>query len=175
MHIGFRSLHPPALYKIPQGLTFFSGIQGEGQGCLTWVFWISRRPLSFHYNWEDNTRVRCPPSPLLSTSPHLLSLFPYPDPFLHLRSSPGISLVVQWLRIRLPLQGIQVLSLVRQDPACLRPTKPVCHSYWACALEPTSHNYWARVLQLLKPVHLEPMLCNKRSHCDEKPAHRKEE
>ena len=22
-------------------------------------------------------------------------------------------------------------------------TKPVCHNYWACALEPGSHNYWA--------------------------------
>ena len=29
--------------------------------------------------------------------------------------------------------------------------------------------------QLLKPVHLEPMLCNKRSHHNEKPAHRNEE
>ena len=30
-------------------------------------------------------------------------------------------------------------------------------------------------LQLLKPVHLEPMLCNKRSHCNEKPMHCNEE
>ena len=30
-------------------------------------------------------------------------------------------------------------------------------------------------LQLLKPVRLEPVLCNKRSHCNEKPAHRNEE
>ena len=27
----------------------------------------------------------------------------------------------------------------------------------------------------LKPVHLEPVLCNKRSHHNEKPAHRSEE
>ena len=27
------------------------------------------------------------------------------------------------------------------------------------------------MLQLLKPVHLEPVLCNKRSHDNEKPAH----
>ena len=33
----------------------------------------------------------------------------------------------------------------------------------------------ARVPQLLKPVHLEPMLRNKRSHCKEKPAHHNEE
>ena len=29
--------------------------------------------------------------------------------------------------------------------------------------------------QLLKPVHLEPMLRNKRSHCNEKPEHHSEE
>ena len=30
----------------------------------------------------------------------------------------------------------------------------------------------AREPQLLKPMHLEPVLCSKRSHCNEKPAHR---
>ncbi|KAJ8790096.1 hypothetical protein J1605_021534 [Eschrichtius robustus] len=29
--------------------------------------------------------------------------------------------------------------------------------------------------RLLKPVCLEPVLCNKRSHCNEKPVHRNEE
>ena len=38
------------------------------------------------------------------------------------------------------------------------------HDYWACALEPRSLNCWARVLQLLKPTHLESVLFNKRSH-----------
>ena len=38
-----------------------------------------------------------------------------------------------------------------------------------------SHSYWAHVPQLLKPVHLEPVLHNKRSHLNEKPAHRNEE
>ena len=33
----------------------------------------------------------------------------------------------------------------------------------------------AHAPQLLKPVCLEPMLRNKRSHCNEKPAHRNEE
>ena len=33
----------------------------------------------------------------------------------------------------------------------------------------------AREPQLLKPVCLGPVLCNKRSHCDEKPTHRNEE
>ena len=74
-----------------------------------------------------------------------------------------ISLVAQWLSIRLSMQGTQVRALVREDPTCRGATKPVCHNYWACAVEPMSHNYWACVLQLLKPTCLEPMLCNKRS------------
>ena len=45
---------------------------------------------------------------------------------------------------------------------CCWTTKPLCHNYWACALEPMSLNYWS--------LHtFEPMLHNKRSHCDEKP------
>ena len=53
------------------------------------------------------------------------------------------SLVVQWLRIRLPMQGTQVRALVQEDPTCCRATKPVCNSYWGCTLEPASHNYWS--------------------------------
>ena len=84
-------------------------------------------------------------------------------------------LVVQWLRVLLPMQGTQVQALVREDPTCHRATKPVCHNYWACVLEPTSHNYWAHVPQLLKSTCLEPVLCNKRSHRNEKPAHHNQE
>ena len=66
-------------------------------------------------------------------------------------------------------------SLVWEDPTCRGATKPVRHNYWACALEPASHNYWAQVPQLLKPVRLEPVLRNKRSHHSDKPVHRNEE
>ena len=86
------------------------------------------------------------------------------------------SLVVQWLRICLPMKGTQVRAVVQEDPTCRVATKPVRHNYWACALEPASHNYWARALepashhywahvpQLLKPTRLEPVLHSKRSH-----------
>ena len=87
----------------------------------------------------------------------------------------GTSLVEQWLRIHLPMQGTRVQALVREDPTCRGAPKPVHHNYWACALEPMSHNYWAHVPQLLVPAHLEPVLHNKRSHCNEKPAHHSEE
>ena len=73
------------------------------------------------------------------------------------------------------MRETRVQALVREDPTCRGATKPVCHNYWACTLEPASYNYWARVLQLLKPVHLEPMLRNKGSHRNEKPAHRNHE
>ena len=39
------------------------------------------------------------------------------------------SLVVQWLRISLPMQGTQVRALVQEDPTCCRAAKPMCHNY----------------------------------------------
>ena len=102
------------------------------------------------------------------------NLFPLPFTLLYFsfffmtltvfnKKQNGTSLVAQWLRTHLPMQGTQVRSLVWEDPTCRGATKP------------ESHNYWARVLQLLKAAHLEPMLHNKRSHCNEKPVHRNNE
>ena len=73
------------------------------------------------------------------------------------------------------MQGTQVQALLQEDPTCHGATKPVHHNYWACAIAPASHNYWAHVPQLQKPTRLEPMLHNKRSHRNEKPAHHNEE
>ena len=56
-----------------------------------------------------------------------------------LKSFLGISLVVQWLRIHLPMQGTVVQSLIWEAPTCHMPTKAM------------HHNYWAGVVQLLKP------------------------
>ena len=39
------------------------------------------------------------------------------------------SLVAQWLRILLPMQGIAVRALVREDPTCRGATKPMHHNY----------------------------------------------
>ena len=44
---------------------------------------------------------------------------------LLLRQKPQTSLVVQWLRIRLPVQGTQVQFQVQEDPTCCQATKPV--------------------------------------------------
>ena len=51
--------------------------------------------------------------------------------------------------------GTQVQSLVQEDSTC--------HT----AIEPMHHNYWAYILH--------PVLCNKRSHLNEKPTHCNEE
>ena len=43
------------------------------------------------------------------------------------------SLVAQWLRVCLPMQGTWVRALVWEDPTCRGAAGPVCHNYWACA------------------------------------------
>ena len=45
------------------------------------------------------------------------------------QTEAGTSLVAQWLRICLPVQGTQVQALVQEDPTCCGATKPVCHNY----------------------------------------------
>ena len=65
------------------------------------------------------------------------------------------SLVAQWLRIRLPMQATRVRALVWEDPTCRGATSP-----------------WATITE---PVHLEPVLRNKRGRDSERPAHRDEE
>ena len=64
----------------------------------------------------------------------------------------GTSLLVQWLRIHLSMQGTQVQTLLQNDPMCHVATITLSHNYWSL------HT-------------LEPVLCNKRSHCNEKPTH----
>ena len=96
-------------------------------------------------------------SNLLTSNSLIFTLYHY------VSSCPGgTSLVAQWLRICLPMKGIRVRPLVREDRTCCRATKPVCHSYWAL------------VPQLRKLMRLEPLL-HKRSHHNEKPTHRNEE
>ena len=52
------------------------------------------------------------------------------------------------------MQGTWVRAL--EDPTCRGATKPVCHNYWACALEPTSHNYWAHAPRARAPQKEKP-------------------
>ena len=79
----------------------------------------------------------------------------------------GASLVPQWLRIRLPVQGTRVQAPVGKTPhaaeqlsPCATTTEPVLYSPRATTAEPAC---------------LEPMLRNKRSHRNENPVHRNKE
>ena len=63
--------------------------------------------------------------------------FPYWNKILEyyaLRICEDFPVVVQWLRIRLPMQGTRVQLLVQEDPIYCRATKPVYHNCWSlCA------------------------------------------
>ena len=43
--------------------------------------------------------------------------------------------LAQWIRIRLPIQGTLVRSLVQEDPTYLEATKPMCHNSRAWKLQ----------------------------------------
>ena len=66
------------------------------------------------------------------------------------------SLMVQWIRIHLALQGAWAPSVVQEDPTR--------HG----AAEPVRHNSWAREPQLLSPWVPRAHMPNKRCHCSEK-------
>ena len=72
-------------------------------------------------------------------------------PVVARKSSGGASLVAQWLRTHLPMQGTLVRALVREDPTCRRATKPVRHNYWASVPQLLSLCSRAREPQLLSP------------------------
>ena len=82
------------------------------------------------------------------------------------KNTARTSLEAQWIRIHLPMQRTRVRSLVQEDSTCCGATRPVCHDYWARALEPSNCNYW-------NPCALKPVLCNKRNHSNEKPENHK--
>ena len=61
-------------------------------------------------------------------------------------------MVVQWIRILLPMQGTWVQSLVREDPTCHRAANPMKHNFcspgtWSLCSATENHHE-------KKPVHL---------------------
>ena len=83
------------------------------------------------------------PSPPYTGTSHDQPSLSWPIDVWPLIRNWGTSLVVQWLTICLPMQAIRVPSLVQKDPTCCGATKPMCHSYWACILEPRNSNSWS--------------------------------
>ena len=91
-----------------------------------------------HAPWSPHTTAReektC--TPQLERSPRTATKGPTyrnKDPVCCNEEPMGASLVTQWLRICLPMQGTQVRALVWEDPTCHGATRPVSHIYWACA------------------------------------------
>ena len=52
----------------------------------------------------------------------------FPDDAVIKNPPAWASLVVQWLRICLPMQGTRVRALVWEDPTCRGATRPVSHN-----------------------------------------------
>ena len=97
--------------------------EGEGEGVgMEWEFGVSKCKL-LHIEWINNKVL------LYNTGNYIQ----YPG-INHngkniKKECIGISLVAQWLRIRLPVQGAWVRAVVREDPTCRGATKPVRHNY----------------------------------------------
>ena len=53
--------------------------------------------------------------------------------------------------------GTRVQSLVQEDSTCRRAAKPVCHSFWACALGLVNHNCWSLCTQSLCSATRKPL------------------
>ena len=91
---------------------------------------------SWHYKRQSlSTKPGLRAGPSLDTGYQIQSLRS------HLKYPSGTSLVAQWLRILLPMQGTQDWALVWEGPTCRGAVKPVSRNYWACALEPSSPKY----------------------------------
>ena len=60
---------------------------------------------------------------------HSKIFFDPPPRVMEIKTKIGTSLVAQWFRIRLPMQGTRVRALAWEDPTCCGATKPVSHNY----------------------------------------------
>ena len=67
----------------------------------------------------------------------------------------GTSLVEQWTRIHLPMQGTQIWSLAQEDSTCCRATKPPVPQILSLHSRPHRLQQLGPRLQLLKPVRIE--------------------
>ena len=81
----------------------------------------------------------------------------------------GTSLVVQWLRLCLPMQTTQVPPLVWEDSTWLKALSPGATATEACTPQPLSEPMCCNYRSRHTP---ESVLCNKRSHHNEKSMHR---
>ena len=108
--------------------------------CLLWLFFFFLTLFSL---------CNCLHFSILFYSWELIKFLPFQIQKLIFTSNKSgnfrASLVAQWLRICLPMQGTRVRALVWEDPTCRGATKPVSHNYWACASgarAPQQERWW---------------------------------
>ena len=70
---------------------------------------------------------------------------------------------MQWIGTHLPVQGTRIDPWSGKIPHALEWQVPELLSLWAETTEPMSRNHWN--------LHLQPVLCSRRSHCNGKPIH----
>ena len=146
----------PSSFSSAQTELEFSSRNASSGGKWKCKVWLRSNPADFHALQHPvksgvcNSRQTCVWIPPLSLRiSHITSLSLH---FFFCKMEwAGTSLVVQWLRIHLPVQGTWARSLIWEGSTCCGVTEPACHSYRACVSE--------------------PLLCSKRHHRNEKPTH----
>ena len=97
------------------------------------VNYFSKQPCQYHARKSDNTAIKLcyrGRDLLRQSSTKVVIVISFVGVHMVLRGTVrGTSLVAQWLRICLPMQGTQVQPLVQEDPTCHGETKPMHHSY----------------------------------------------
>ena len=100
-------------------------VQSHGSAASRNIDWVFFRPLKYK---DTHTPF---PSHLAFSDTLFCVTFNHQVPAL--KNDFWASLVAQWLRVCLPMQGTRVRALVWEDPTCRGATRPVSHNYRACA------------------------------------------
>ena len=89
--------------------TFFQRRLTNGQQVHEEMLNITNHQGNANQNWNEMSSHRCKDG--------------------YYQKDKRASLVAQWLRVRLPMQGTRVRPLVRKDPTCHGAAKSVSHNY----------------------------------------------
>ena len=126
---------------------------------LPQVSQVSSLPASRPSLRGEGSQAHIPPGPHLGTD------LQWVRPF-HFKTLWGLPLVVQWIRICLPVQGTQIQSLVCKDSTNCGATNPGSHNNWVVC-----HNYGSSSASTTGAPTPRACAPQKRSHCGEKSPH----